>query len=241
MVSSRAVSIRDVVTVLLPGTGSDDDYLRRALAGPLEDIGAHVIAVAPEPDRLVQSFLDAVDRAAQDAPTGRILVGGVSLGALLATRWALAHPDRTVAVLAVLPPWTGEPADAPAALSARHTAGLLRRDGLAVTTAAMRSSSPRWLADELARSWQRQWPALPDAMEEAAACVGPSQAELQRLGAPLAVVAATDDLVHPAGVAADWAAWAPHGALATVRLADFGPAPRLLGAACVEALRAVDG
>jgi len=236
-----AVSVRDVVTVLLPGTGSDDDYLRRALAGPLEDIGAHVIAVAPQPDRLVQSFLDAFDRAAQAAPAGRILVGGVSLGALLATRWALAHPDRTVAVLAVLPPWTGEPADAPAALSARHTAALLRRDGLAATTATMRSSSPRWLADELARSWERQWPALPAAMEDAAAYVGPNQAELRRLAAPLAVVAATDDLVHPAAVAADWAAWAPRGALAAVRLADFGPAPELLGAACVEALRAVDG
>ena len=228
-----------MVAVLLPGTGSDDDYLRRALAGPLEEAGARVVAVAPQPNRLVQGFADAVDRAARAAPSGRILVGGVSLGALLATRWALAHPDRAVAVLAVLPPWTGDPDDAPAALSARHTAGLLRRDGLAATTAAMRASSPAWLADELARSWERQWPALPDAMEEAAACVGPTRTELQRLGTPLAVVAATDDLVHPAAVAADWAAWAPRSALAAVRLADFGPAPALLGAACVEALRAV--
>lgn len=229
-----AVGIRGVVTVLLPGTGSDDDYLRRAFAGPLENAGAILITVAPEPEHLVAAYLEAMDRAA--ARSGRIAVGGVSLGALLATRWALAHPEQAVAVLAVLPPWTGAPDGAPAALSARHTAAALRRDGLAATTAAMRASSPSWLADELARSWQRQWPQLPDAMEEAAACVGPTRAELGRLQTPLAVVAADDDLVHPASVAADWAACAPRAALSTVRLEDFGPQPSLLGAAAMAAL-----
>jgi pimeloyl-ACP methyl ester carboxylesterase len=233
-----AVSIRGVVTVLLPGTGSDDDYLRRAFSGPLQDAGATVVTVAPEPDRLVEGYLRAMDDAARQS--GRIAVGGVSLGALLAARWALAHPGRAVAVLAVLPPWTGESDDAPAALSARHTAATLRSDGLSATTAAMRASSPEWLADELARSWSRQWPALPDAMEEAAACVAPTRAELEGLETPLAVVAAGDDLVHPASVAADWAAWAPHAALTTVRLADFGPNPALLGAAAVAALDRVD-
>lgn len=235
------VSLRGVVTVLLPGTGSDDDYLRRALGAPLEAAGALVIAVPPHPDRLVASFTEALDRAARTAPTGRIAVGGVSLGALLAARWALEHPDRTVAVLAVLPPWTGEPGNAPAALSARHTAAALRRDGLAATAAAMRSSSPPWLADELARSWERQWPALPDAMAEAAACLAPTQAELRTLRAPLAVVAAPDDPVHPAEVAADWVACAPHAALAEVGLADFGPNPARLGAACLAALNAIEG
>lgn len=144
-----------------------------------------------------------------------------------------------MAVLAALPPWTGQPDDAPAALSARHTAAVLRRDGLAATRAAMRASSPAWLADELARSWDRQWPALPEAMEEAAACVAPTQDELRRLQTPLAVVSADDDLVHPAAVAADWASWAPHAALRSVRLAEFGPNPKLLGAAALEALNQI--
>ncbi|MCW1959726.1 MAG: alpha/beta fold hydrolase, partial [Mycobacterium sp.] len=165
-----AVSIRGVVTVLLPGTGSDDDYLQRAFAEPLREAGAILITVPPDPGRLVAGYLAAMDSAAEQS--GRIAVGGVSLGALVATRWALDNQERAVAVLAVLPPWTGEPDGAPAALSARHTAATLRRDGLAATTAAMRASSPPWLADELARSWHRQWPHLPAAMEEAAACVG---------------------------------------------------------------------
>ena len=147
--------MRGVVTVLLPGTGSDDDYLRRVFAGPLERAEATLLAVQPDPDNLLAGYLDALESAAADGP---IAVGGVSIGAAVAACWALAHPDRTIAVLAVLPPWTGAPADAPAALSARHTAAMLRRDGLESVTAAMRASSPGWLADELARSWRRQWP-----------------------------------------------------------------------------------
>ena len=236
-----AVRVEGVVTVLLPGTGSDDDYLRRAFGGPLQKAGATLVAVAPQPQRLVDGYLDALDRTWRDSgPVGRIIVGGVSLGAVVAARWAVAHPERTAAVLAVLPPWSGEPGDAPAAVSARHTAATLRRDGLEATTSAMRASSPPWLADELARSWARQWPELPEAMEEAASCAAPDRAELSRLAVPLAVVAADDDLVHPAAVARAWAAWAPRAALRTVRLAEFGPRPALLGGACLAALDELD-
>jgi pimeloyl-ACP methyl ester carboxylesterase len=240
-----AISVQGVVTVLLPGTGSDDDYLTRALAGPLAQAGAVVVTVAPEPERLVAGYLEALDRTLNQTlerfgDRGRIAVGGVSLGAALATRWASAHPRHTAAVLAVLPPWTGAPNGAPAAISARHTAATLRRDGLDATTAVMRSSSPRWLADELARSWGRQWPALPDAMDEAAGYVGPSAEDLRRLNVPLALVAASDDAIHPASVATDWAALAPRAALRTVRLEEFGPQPALLGQACVDALQAID-
>ena len=125
--------------------------------------------------------------------------------------------------------------------SRRGTAETLRRDGLDATTAVMRASSPRWLADELARSWRRQWPRLPDAMDEAAAYPAPTAEDLRRLDVPLAVVAASDDAVHPAQVAADWVSWAPRAALRTVRLEEFGPDPELLGRACIDALRAIDG
>lgn len=241
------ISLRGVVTVLLPGTGSDEQYLHRALTGPLQRAGATVIAVAPEPQRLITGYLSALDSAldaalaqARDQSPAGIAVGGVSLGALLAARWAVDHPEHTVAVLAALPPWTGTPDDAPAALSARYTAEALRRDGLEATTAAMRASSPPWLADELARSWRRQWPELPDALDAAAGCPAPSADELRRLTAPLAVVAATDDVIHPASVAAQWTACAPRAALATVRLDEFGPHPETLGQACLDALGAID-
>ncbi|ORW34241.1 hypothetical protein AWB91_01390 [Mycobacterium paraense] len=228
-----AVDLRGVATVLLPGTGSDDDYVYRAFSGPLRAVGATLVAPPPRPDRLIDGYLSALDDAARDGPIG---VGGVSIGAAVAAAWALAHPDRAVAVLAALPAWAGAPGTAPAALAARYSASQLRADGLAAATTQMRASSPPWLADELARSWRAQWPQLPDAMEEAAEYVAPSCADLTGLGTPLAVAAAVDDPIHPLQVAVDWVTAAPRAALRTVTLDQLGADPAALGAACLAAL-----
>jgi pimeloyl-ACP methyl ester carboxylesterase len=141
-----------------------------------------------------------------------------------------------VAVLAALPAWTGEPGNAPAALTARHSARQLREEGLAATVAAMQAGSPPWLAAELTRSWLAQWPDLPDAMAEAAAYVAPTVEELATLTVPMGLAAAVDDPVHPADVAVEWAAAARHAALRTVTLDEMGADPSRLGAACVAAL-----
>lgn len=231
------ITFPGVTAVLLPGTGSDDDYVYRAFAGPLHAVGAVVVTPKPQPARLVAGYLEALDDAAREDP---IVVGGVSIGAAVALAWALQHPGHAVAVLAALPAWTGAAKSAPAALSAQHTAALLRTEGLVAATAQMRASSPPWLADELTRSWLGQWPELPDAMEEAARYVAPSIAALERLGVPMGVVAATDDPIHPLEVALEWVAAAPHAALRTVTLDEFGPDPEVLGAACLAALDDAD-
>ncbi len=230
-----AVDLRGVTTVLLPGTGSDDDYVYRAFSGPLREVGAFLVTPQPQPDRLIDGYLSALDDAARAGP---ICVGGVSIGAAVAAAWALAHPDSVVAVLAALPAWAGEPGSAPAALAARYSASQLRTDGLAATTTQMRASSPPWLAEELARSWRAQWPQLPDAMEEAAAYVAPSCNDLTRLTAPLGVAAAVDDPIHPLQIGVDWVTAAPRAALRTVTLDQIGTDPAALGAACLTALAA---
>lgn len=227
------VDLSGVTTVLLPGTGSDDDYVRRAFSSPLQQAGALLVAPAPRPEQLIDGYLAALDDAARAGP---VCVGGISIGAAVATAWALAHPDRTVAVLAALPAWAGAPGSAPAALAARYSAARLRSDGLAATTTQMRASSPPWLGDELARSWRAQWPHLPDAMDAAAGYVAPGHADLARLAAPLAVVGAVDDTVHPLQVAVDWVAAAPRAALRTVTLQQFGADTAELGVACLAAL-----
>ncbi|WP_018600515.1 alpha/beta hydrolase [Mycobacterium sp. 155] len=229
-----SVILRGVTTVLLPGTGSDDDYVYRAFSAALHEVGAVVSTPVPQPDRLVDGYRDALDDAARSGP---IAVGGVSIGAVVATAWALANPARTVAVLAALPPWTGSPDNAPAALLARQSAQLLRRDGLAATVARMRASSPPWLADELTRSWVGQWPTLPDAMDEAAGHPAPTCSDLEHLAAPLGVVVATDDPVHPAEVGFEWISAAPRAALRTVTLEAMGADTGVLGAACLAALQ----
>jgi pimeloyl-ACP methyl ester carboxylesterase len=228
-----AVNLRGVTTVLLPGTGSDDDYVYRAFSAALHDVGAVVVTPPPEPDRLIEGYRHALDDAARVEPIG---VGGVSIGAAVAAAWALSHPGHVVAVLAALPAWTGAPGTAPAAQAARHSAHLLRQDGLVAATAAMRASSPPWLADELTRSWVGQWPSLPDAMDEAARYVAPTCGELEGLTVPMGVAAATDDPVHPVEVGIEWVAAAPRAALRTVTLDEMGADPAVLGAACLAAL-----
>jgi pimeloyl-ACP methyl ester carboxylesterase len=230
------VNLRGVCTVVLPGTGSDDDYVARAFSGALLQAGAEVLAVAPRANGLIAGYLADIDAAASEAP---IALGGVSIGAAVAVSWALAHPGRAVAVLAALPAWTGSPDGAPAALAARQSALTLRQRGLPAATAQMRESSPKWLADELSRSWAGQWPHLPDAMDEAAAFVAPNSSELAGLAVPMGVVGAVDDPVHPVEVAEEWAEAAPHAALRTVTLDEIGADPAVLGAACVAALNEI--
>ncbi|ORW94230.1 alpha/beta fold hydrolase [Mycolicibacter terrae] len=228
-----ALNLHGVTAVLLPGTGSDDDYIRRAFAAPLQQVGVELVAHRPQPEQLVAGYLAALDAAARSGP---IIVGGVSIGAAVGAAWALQHPGQVVAVLAALPAWTGAPDAAPAAQAARYSAAQLRREGLPAVVAQMRATSPAWLADELTRSWTAQWPQLPDALEQAAAYVAPSRAELAALAAPMAVTAAVDDPVHPLQTASEWVAAAPRAALCTVTLEQIGADPAALGAACLTAL-----
>ena len=228
-----AVDLHGVSAVLLPGTGSDDDYVYRAFAPALHSVGARPLPHAPQPARLIAGYLEALDEAAADAP---IVVAGVSLGAAVGVAWAIAHPGRAVAVLAALPAWTGPPQNAPAAHAALHSADELRRDGLVAATARMQRSSPAWLADELTRSWVGQWPDLPEAMTEAAGYVAPTSGQLATLMVPMGVVSATDDPIHPLEVGVEWVAAAPYASLRTVTLDEFGHDPSLLGTACLAAL-----
>lgn len=236
-----AVNLRGITTVLLPGTGSDDDFVYRAFSTALYEVGAVVVTPPPQPRRLVAGYREELDNAARAAAPLAIAVGGVSIGAAVALEWALTHPGGVAAVLAALPAWTGEPETAPAALAARHSADLLRREGLVSTTTQMQASSPKWLADELTRSWLNQWPALPDAMDEAARFVAPTTGQLEGLNAPMGVVSATDDAVHPLEVGLEWVAAAPFAALRTVTLDEIGADPAILGLQCLAALQDAEG
>ncbi|MCQ4122270.1 alpha/beta fold hydrolase [Rhodococcus tibetensis] len=228
---------RPRTAVVLPGTGSDADFVARAFTEPLALRGVRTLAVDPDPRRVVGSYVDALDAAAStDEP---ILVGGVSIGAAVALQWAAAHHDQVAGVLAALPAWTGCADDAPAAASARFTAARLRADGLERVTADMVASSPPWLGRELAKSWRSQWPHLPAALDEASRYHGPGENDLRRIDVPVGIAAATDDAVHPIEVARTWATRLPHAALVTVSLDEVGADPAVLGYASLRALDSV--
>ena len=218
--------------VLLPGTGSDADFMARAFGAALAARGIELIAVAPDPRAVVAGYLAALDEAA--GMPGVLLVGGVSLGAAVVARWAVRQPRRLSGMLIGLPAWLGSPAGAPASLSAGHSAAALRLHGLPAVLRDVHSSSPAWLAEELSRAWRRQWPDLPRAFDEAAEQPGPTEAELTQLAVPTGVVGAVDDAVHPISVARAWVRASPSAHLATIRLAELGAHPAVLGERCLR-------
>ncbi|GAB17917.1 hypothetical protein GOEFS_042_00080 [Gordonia effusa NBRC 100432] len=217
--------------VAMPGTGSDADYVRRAFGRAASTLGIDLIALEPTAN-LVGGYLDGLADAVRTHR--RILVGGVSIGASIATSWALRNTPTCAGVLAALPPWTGDPGESVAAASALATASALRRDGLNATVEAMVAGSPGWLADELTRSWRRLYPDLLDQLDAAASFVGPTLAELAGLDVPLAITVATDDPIHPVGVGRSWASAAPHTALREVTLTEWGTNAALLGDNCAR-------
>ncbi|GAC58353.1 hypothetical protein GOHSU_37_00490 [Gordonia hirsuta DSM 44140 = NBRC 16056] len=226
--------------VLMAGTGSDDDYLRRSFGPAVAGAGGELIALAPTAG-LIENYRAALDAAAER--TGPIVTGGVSIGAVVGLRWALDRGPRACkGVLAALPPWSGPVGDSLAALSARLTAQAIDDDGLEPTIAAMAATSPAWLAGELSRSWR----ALADRdlvgqLRLAASVPAPTLDEIAGLQVPLAIAGAPDDPLHPIQVARDWAQAAPAGALTELPLSTWGPDEARLGTACLDSWRRLTG
>lgn len=221
---------------MLPGSGSDEVFLRSVLADALAAVGVDLVAPAPRRGGdVVAGYRAALDAAGP----GPVLVGGISLGAHVAARWTAAAPrGRVAGLLLALPAWTGLPHAAPAAVAARRTAAQARRGGVAAAVAAS-AGAPSWLVAELGRAWAGYGAGLAPAFEAAAEEPAPTTAELAGLDVPVGVAALVDDPVHPLEVAQEWHAALPRSALVTTTLAAFGADPGALGrAAALAWLRA---
>ncbi|MFI9818404.1 alpha/beta fold hydrolase [Saccharothrix variisporea] len=212
--------------VVLPGTASDEVFVRSVFARPLAAAG--LALVAPE-SRSVDEHFAALDAAYDGNP---LVVGGVSLGAHIAARWAVRNPTRCAGVLAALPAWTGRSDGAPAALAASVSATTVEREGLHAAVGDVDG----WVGAELRRAWPRYGSALPDVLREAAGSEAPTVEELRRLDVPVGVAACTDDPVHPFEVARRWVSALPRAALRTTTLAEMGADREALGRAALDAL-----
>ncbi|HEX7306125.1 alpha/beta hydrolase [Lentzea sp.] len=202
--------------VLLPGTASDEVFVRTVFAEPLSQVGA--VLVAPRVRTLCER-LTALDNASAGHP---IVVGGVSLGAHVAALWAVRNPDRCAGLVLALPAWTGAADGAPAALAAKASARVVADRGLDAALAG----TTGWLHDELTRAWHGYGDELVPHFEEAAESVAPTLDELRSLTVPAGIVGCTDDPVHPVDVARKWAEAIPGAVLTTTTLDAY---PRALG------------
>jgi len=221
------------VAVLLPGTGSDEKFVRSVFEVPLAAVSVRTVAPAPVPGpMLAERYLAALDAAAADGP---VLAGGISFGAHLATEWALRNRDRCAGLVLALPGWHGTPGEAPGAVSARFAADSVRSAGVAAALAAATEGVPPWLADELTRSWLGYGDGLAESLEAAAGRAAPSLADLATLDVPVGIASCVDDPVHPPEVAREWATALPKASVRTTRLAIVGTDPEALGRAAVLA------
>lgn len=246
---------RDPVAVVLPGSGSTAGFVRRAFGPALAAAGYRL--VTPQPvagPGVVAAAVAALDDAC--ARYDVRLVGGISLGAHIAACWAGAdaaggdgvvprprsggavpgrpRAPRLAGLLLALPAWTGPPS-AVAAASARAAAEV-DRHGTAGALGRVRSGGgPGWVTDELAAAWPRYGPALAATLRAAATAPGPDPAVLRRIDLPAGIVAFRDDPLHPAAVAAQWAALLPRCRVEWLRLADCAADRGALGTAAVRA------
>ncbi|MBB2498165.1 alpha/beta hydrolase [Amycolatopsis echigonensis] len=234
-------AIRLPAAVLLPGTGSDEVFVRSVFGGPLAALGVPMITPAPSPGAgLAEGFLAELDRLADRY--GTLLVGGISFGAHLAAEWAVANPGRCGGLLAALPAWNGESAQAPAAVAATVTADLVASSGVEGALAQAAGGSPGWLAEELGRAWRRHGAGLEAGLRVAAGRAAPTVEALRGVGVPAGVGGCVDDPVHPVSVAREWARALPRGVCGETSLEAVGQDRETLGRVTVLAfLRALGG
>ncbi|WP_249467483.1 alpha/beta fold hydrolase [Amycolatopsis thermalba] len=219
--------------VLLPGTGSDEVFVRSVFAGPLAAFGMRT--VAPPPPRgaaVTAGLLTSLDEAAADGP---VLAGGVSLGAHLAAEWAVRNPGKCAGLLLAMPAWCGHPGEAPASLAARASADLVDAHGLDEALRLATAGVAPWLGAELTRAWRRHGDGLAASLRVAAAHPAPTLEALAELDIPVGIAACTDDPVHPAAVAHAWAKALPRAVVRETTLAALGADRESLGRAALLA------
>lgn len=225
--------------ILLPGTGSDEVFVRSAFCGPVTALGLRMYAPTPRWGRdLVAGYLAELDAAAAQGP---ILVGGISLGAQVAAAWAVRNRARCAGLLVAMPAWCGAPDAAPAARLATVSAQLVVDHGVEEAIRIACHGVPDWLGAELTRSWRRYGAGLAASLAAAAHEPAPAAEELRGLDVPAGVGCCTDDPVHPVAVAEQWAAALPTAALRKTTLDAVGADAAALGRAAVLAYLCAGG
>lgn len=185
----------------------------------------HGLSPAGPADRFsIARFAGDVLGAADARDAGRFAAGGISMGAAIALRLAVLHPERVSALMLVRPAWLTDAAPMnmrPYAEAAR----LMRRHGVrggeifaaSPTGLRMAAEAPDNLASLLGFFQRAGLAGLANLLEDIA-LDGPgiTGRQLGELGIPVLVVGSAHDLVHPLDHARRLAAMIPGAHFAEV-------------------------
>lgn len=138
-----------------------------------------------------------------------VVVGGISLGAHAAVRWAADRVRRGAVgpslVIAALPAWTGPPNEV--AYANRHSAQEVRNRGIdgVLQSLSVVDGDATFLLPLLALGWQDYTSdMLAQALDRAATGDAPTPADLRAIDVPTIVASWPGDPLHPDEVAAAW-------------------------------------
>lgn len=172
----------------------------------------------------IGGFAEDVLVVADKLGASRFAVGGISMGAAIALKLAIAYPKRVSALMLVRPAWMTQPAPDNMRPFA-EAAQLLRRYGRDGREMFANSPTGRRLSSEapdnlasLLGFFDRDNPAGLADLLEAIAVDGPgiSEIQLRALNIPVLIVGHGQDLVHPLDHARRLAEMIPHAHLAEI-------------------------
>jgi pimeloyl-ACP methyl ester carboxylesterase len=184
----------------------------------LECRGHGASAPGPLHQLSLQTFTDDVAALIEHLGLGPLVVGGISMGAAIATRLAVIRPDLVRALALVRPAWLTDPAPANMAPNAEVGALLARLSPPAALAAFEASPTYRHLAsvapDNLASLlgfFSRSAPQTVAALLQQISADGPgiTEPDLAALRLKTLVIGTDRDFVHPLALAQRLAALIP--------------------------------
>jgi pimeloyl-ACP methyl ester carboxylesterase len=210
------------VAVIAHGAGSTADFVHRVFDEPIASVGYNVVSWDRRTpvQETADEFADLVRR------TGATLVGGVSIGAILATNFALSSNGLDGLLIALAPPVIEPQPRGPT---------VTIDDVNALVSEVTRDAVP-WVAAEIRAAWSTYSAAeLTRELHSASTATPPTTTALAKVRVPTGIVALADDPVHPVEVAEEWARAIPRASLETVRLHEPSNDVAVIGRAAIRA------